>query len=68
MWLTLHTHTHTATLPEMTSSERMALIQERLREVHKKWSELKAEVSLLDQKRRKARRKEREGTSMSEHQ
>lgn len=52
----------------MTSSERMALIQERLREVHKKWSELKAEVSLLDQKRRKARRKEREGTSMSEHQ
>ncbi len=50
-----------ASLPEMSSSERVALIQERLREVHKKWSQLKAEVNYLDRKRRRARRKEREG-------
>ena len=37
------------------------MIQERLKDVQKKWLELKAEVSYLDRKRRRARRKEREG-------
>ena len=45
----------------MTSGERVALIQQRIREVQKRWTELKMEVAHLDRKRRRARRKEREG-------
>ena len=45
----------------MTSGERVALIQERIRDVEKRWIELKNEVASLDRKRRRARRKEREG-------
>ena len=52
-------------LPEMTSGERVALIQERIRDVEKRWIELKNEVAYLDRKRRRARRKEREGRTLS---
>ena len=52
-------------LPDMTSGERVALIQERIRDVEKRWIELKNEVASLDRKRRRARRKEREGSVLS---
>ena len=52
-------------LPDMTSGERVALIQERIRDVEKRWIELKNEVASLDRKRRRARRKEREGSILS---
>lgn len=51
----------TGQLPEMTSTEKVILIQEHMRTIQKKWVELKTEVTNLDRKRRKARKKEREG-------
>lgn len=50
-----------AQLPKMTSAEKVIMIQEQMRTIQKKWTELKAEVANLDRKRRKARKKEREG-------
>ena len=57
----------TGQLPEMTSGERVALIQQRIRDVQKRWTELKIEVAHLDRKRRRARRKEREGEEGGVH-
>lgn len=51
----------TAKLPEMTSAEKVTMIQERMRNIQKKWAELKVEMSKIDRKRRKARKREREG-------
>ena len=45
----------------MTSAEKVILIQEQMRTIQKKWTELKAEVANLDRKKRKAKKKEREG-------
>lgn len=47
--------------PDLSSSDRIALIQERMKAIQKRYMELKAEVTYLDRKRRRARRKEREG-------
>ena len=52
---------HSAKLPEMSSAEKVTLIQERMKNIQKKWVELKAEMSKIDRKRRKARKREREG-------
>lgn len=41
--------------------QRIALVQERMKAIQKKYLELKAEVTYLDRKKRKARRREREG-------
>lgn len=49
-------------LPPMSGVDRVELIQERLKEVQKHWTDLKAEVAYIERKRRRARRKEREGT------
>ena len=51
----------TAQLPKMTSAEKVILIQEQMRTIQKKWTELKSEVTTLDRKKRKAKKKEREG-------
>lgn len=48
-------------LPAMSSVERVALIQERLQQVQRQWTDLKAEVAYIEGKRRRAKRKEREG-------
>ena len=48
-------------LPPMSGAERVALIQQRLRDVQQKWVDLKGEVAYIERKRRRARRKEREG-------
>lgn len=48
-------------LPPMSGVERVLLIQERLKGVQNRWSDLKAEVAYIERKRRRARRKEREG-------
>lgn len=45
----------------MDSVERISLIQERLREVQRHWTDLKAEVAYIERKRRRVKRKEREG-------
>lgn len=45
----------------MSSVERVALIQERLQQVQRQWTDLKAEVAYIEGKRRRAKRKEREG-------
>ena len=48
-------------LPPMSSVERVSLIQQRLRDVQHRWTDLKAEVAYIERKRRRAKRKEREG-------
>ncbi len=48
-------------LPQMSGEERVILIQQRLREVQQRWTDLKSEVAYIERKRRRARRKEREG-------
>ena len=45
---------------EMTGPEKIDLIQEKMKQLHKKWLELKTEVSSLERKKRRARRKVRE--------
>ena len=45
----------------MTSVERISMIQERLKEVQGRWSDLKAEVAYIERKRRRVKRREREG-------
>lgn len=52
-----------ANQPEMKCGERVKLIEEHIRLIQQKWSDLKSEVAHLDRRRRRARRKEREGTS-----
>ena len=47
----------------MKCGERVKLIEEHIRLIQQKWSDLKSEVAHLDRRRRRARRKEREGTS-----
>ena len=57
---------HAATLPEMTTTERTNLIQEKIKAVQKRWQELRSEVLYLDRRKRKAKRKEKEGEGASE--
>lgn len=45
----------------MNSVNRITLIQDRLREVQRHWTDLKAEVAYIERKRRRAKRKEKEG-------
>ena len=45
----------------MKCGERVKLIEEHIRLIQQKWSDLKSEVAHLDRRRRRARRKEREG-------
>ena len=47
----------------MTSVERISLIQEQLKKVQGRWSDLKAEVAYIERKRRRVKRREREGRS-----
>ena len=56
-------HCPTATLPEMKCVERVRVIEEHIRLIQQKWSDLKSEVAHLDRRRRRIRRKEREGMS-----
>ena len=52
---------YVATLQELNTHERITLIQSHMKALQQKYMALKAEVSYLDRKRRRARRKEREG-------
>ena len=54
-------------LPPMSGVERVNLIQQRLREVQQRWTDLKAEVAYIERKRRRAKRKEREGELVEIH-
>ena len=48
----------------LSSSDRITLIQDRMKAIQHKYMELKSEVSYLDRKRRKARKREREGKTV----
>lgn len=50
-----------ASLMQMSTAERIQVIQDRIRELQKRWQDLKAEVTYLDRRKRTARRKEKEG-------
>lgn len=52
---------HAADLQELDTPDRIMLIQDHMKALQQKYMELKTEVSYLDKKRRRARRKEREG-------
>ena len=45
----------------LNSSERISLIQDKMKAIQNKYMELKSEVTYLDRKRRRARKREREG-------
>ena len=49
-----------ADLNELSTSERIGVILERMKDIQKRYLEFKAEVTYLDRKRRRARRRERE--------
>ena len=49
--------TSPASLIHMSTGERIQIIQERIRELQKRWQDLKAEVTYLDRRKRTARRK-----------
>ena len=51
----------------LNSSDRITLIQDRMKAIQHKYMELKSEVSYLDRKRRKARKREREGKTVFIH-
>ena len=53
-----------ADLESLCSTERIGLIQERMKAIQKRYMELKSEVTYLDRKRRRARRREREGKNI----
>lgn len=50
-----------SSLMQMSTAERIQVIQDRIRELQKRWQDLKAEVTYLDRRKRTARRKEKEG-------
>ena len=52
-----------ASQPELVCGEKVRLIEDHIRLIQQKWTDLKSEVAYLDRRRRRARRKEREGTS-----
>ena len=54
-----------ASRPDMKCGERVCLIEERIRRIQQKWSDLKSEVAHLDRRRRRVRRIEREGLTFS---
>jgi len=49
----------------MDSAGRIALLTEKIGAIQKRYAELKAEVAYLDRKRRRAKQREREGTSIT---
>ncbi len=49
-----------ADLNGLSTPERIGTILERMKDIQKRYLELKAEVTYLDRKRRKARKRERE--------
>lgn len=48
----------------LSPSEKISLIQERMKAIQQKYMELKSEVTYLDRKKRKAKKKEREGEAI----
>lgn len=49
--------------PELDASQRIASLQEKLRELRQTYSALKARVMLIDRRRKKLKRKEKEASS-----
>ncbi len=49
-----------ADLNGLSTTERIGVILERMKDIQKQYLEYKAEVTYLDRKRRRARRRERE--------
>lgn len=49
-----------ADLENMTSAERIAILQEKLQEIRKHYLSLKSEVASIDRRRKRLKKKERE--------
>lgn len=49
-----------AELENMSSTERIAILQEKLQEIRKHYSSLKSEVASIDRRRKRLKKKERE--------
>ena len=50
----------TADLENMTSAERITILQEKLQEIRKHYLSLKSEVASIDRRRKRLKKKERE--------
>lgn len=51
----------TAELDNMTSTERITFLQDKLQEIRKYYMSLKSEVASIDRRRKRLKKKEREG-------
>jgi len=49
--------------PELDATQRIASLQDKLRELRQTYSALKARVMLIDRRRKKLKRKEKEAAS-----
>ena len=49
--------------PELDASQRIASLQEKLRELRQTYSALKARIVVIDRRKKKLKRKDKEGTS-----
>ncbi|XP_008769988.1 AT-rich interactive domain-containing protein 4B isoform X4 [Rattus norvegicus] len=55
----------TADLENMTSAERISILQEKLQEIRKHYLSLKSEVASIDRRRKRLKKKERESAATS---
>lgn len=52
-----------ATDPELDASQRITLLQDKLRDLRTTYTTLKAQVVLIDRRRKKLKRKDKDGAS-----
>lgn len=52
-------------LDNMSSTERISFLQEKLQEIRKYYMSLKSEVASIDRRRKRLKKKEREGMVLS---
>lgn len=55
----------TSDLENMTSAERISILQEKLQEIRKHYLSLKSEVASIDRRRKRLKKKERESAATS---
>lgn len=52
-------------LDNMSSTDRISFLQDKLQEIRKYYMSLKSEVASIDRRRKRLKKKEREGTNKS---
>lgn len=60
-WFRLIRNFHCFTDPNMDSNQRLAILNQNMADLRKTYANLKAELSVIDRRRKKLKRKEREG-------